>query len=400
MKKKKEKVLVAGVTIAMLLCSFSACSKKGEATTEQVTEMTTSTTSETSTDANGNFVSTETSYGTKTANVELISELINAKTPFFLYIEGRKDLPFDYETVKNSIKELVDEYGIPIDIYSIDETTLSDEDKKTLATWIGQETKVEDMLVKEEKETKDTSTESNAIDETKEQEQTTEEQNKDYGTTYFGIYAFNEGKLIRSSHKLSFTEENIKYATSLVGSVFFESNLFVNNHDIELITYEEVLKKNAANEKFLLYVGRDTCPYCHAFMPSLESVLKDTELNVPIYYLYTQEYKTAINDEVDGAKDTWEDIKETLGIEYTPSLVIYDQGMDVATFDGYIVGEDYFVASSEEKAAQRTTATNNLKKWLNDKSLTKNAGPQTGGSPSDATEVSSEETSTESTESK
>lgn len=59
--------------------------------------------------------------------------------------------------------------------------------------------------------------------------------------------------------------------------------------DFKKISIEELVVKQNNDDTFVLYVGRESCPYCSAFVPKLYIAKQNTE---DIYYLDT-EVKTA-----------------------------------------------------------------------------------------------------------
>lgn len=368
-----KKRLFTLLTLGILVFSFTACSKTPEAYTPvEKTETNTNQDNDTNleskeekkensveenkdSNADSNPIVEQpmvklatTDYGTAIANVDVIKNAIENKDAFYLYIQGDDELGFDYQATQDAIKTITEEYGVPVLFYSINESDLLNGGINPIAAYIGDGQSVAEL--------KNVGIE-------KEEDKITE----DLGKTLYGFYAFKDGVLVNDYDNMVLPEEDASKLTSKITSFIYESDLFVDNHGLDIITYEEVLDKIEKNEKFILYVGRDTCPYCHAFMPSLTSVLDKNELNVPLYYLYTQSYKTAINKNTDGAQEVWDNLKETLGIQYTPSLVIFENGENVEMFSGYIVGADYWDADDEGKANQREEVTKTLDTWFQEK---------------------------------
>jgi predicted bacteriocin transport accessory protein len=184
------------------------------------------------------------------------------------------------------------------------------------------------------------------------------------------MYAFKDGELIATLDNFVVDEENSISIKNRTINFIFENELFVNNHGIELITYEEVQEKRQNGEEFVLYVGRDTCSYCNVFMPSLVAVNEQlgqetTERTYKLYYLYTQSYKTAINNKVDGAQETWDALKEDLGIEGTPSVIYFKDGENVYMFKDYVDKEIKNNGTAEELEKAQEETAKHLMDWFN-----------------------------------
>lgn len=79
----------------------------------------------------------------------------------------------------------------------------------------------------------------------------------------------------------------------------------------EKISIKEVKSKLENNDRFILYIGRETCPYCQRFVPKLAQAVYDTKIKV--YY-------------VDSDSDEKEEITKFAhlkGIKTVPSLGFY-----------------------------------------------------------------------------
>lgn len=59
--------------------------------------------------------------------------------------------------------------------------------------------------------------------------------------------------------------------------------------DLEEITIDQLNQKIANSETFMVYLGRETCPYCNIFVPKLAEAHKDKP--VTIYYVDTEKTK-------------------------------------------------------------------------------------------------------------
>lgn len=86
------------------------------------------------------------------------------------------------------------------------------------------------------------------------------------------------GTLIFSS-KFSATKSTSTVATE---SVKTYSDMV---SDFKKISVEELVVKQNTDDIFVLYVGRESCPYCSAFVPKLYTANKNTDA---IYYLDTE----------------------------------------------------------------------------------------------------------------
>ena len=79
----------------------------------------------------------------------------------------------------------------------------------------------------------------------------------------------------------------------------------------EEISIKEVKSKLENNDSFILYIGRETCPYCQRFVPKLAQAVYETKIKV--YY-------------VDSDSDEREEITkfaQLKGIKTVPSLGFY-----------------------------------------------------------------------------
>ena len=134
---------------------------------------------------------------------------------------------------------------------------------------------------------------------------------------------------------------------SLLQKWLYSKMIGVDYHGLDTITYEEILNKIEEKETFLVYIGRDSCKYCKIFTPIMTTILEESNLQTPIYYFFTQEYKNKINEEVSGAQEEWDAIKSRLGIEYTPSFIFYKNGEP--TYYESFLEDDYLEASDKDK---------------------------------------------------
>ena len=80
------------------------------------------------------------------------------------------------------------------------------------------------------------------------------------------------------------------------------------------VSVETVLNKIANSDKFILYLGRETCPFCVDFVPILDKV--STSEKKEIFYLDTEK----------GTDDyeSVEEFRKKYKINYVPSLIIFN----------------------------------------------------------------------------
>ncbi len=95
-----------------------------------------------------------------------------------------------------------------------------------------------------------------------------------------------------------------------------EINTYADNIDdfVEIST-DDLLKKISNNEKFILYVGRDTCQWCRKLVPILNEVAADNK--------YTIFYLNSENTETDLAIKKF---RYTYNIKNDSEIVYFDSG--------------------------------------------------------------------------
>lgn len=87
------------------------------------------------------------------------------------------------------------------------------------------------------------------------------------------------------------------------------------------IEVAEAMKMDDENVDHLLYIGRETCPYCVEFVPILKEMAE--ELGQKVYYLDSEGTQT--NDGLKAFRAKWE-------VQYVPTL-IYFNGEEGITID-------------------------------------------------------------------
>ncbi|HFI0273151.1 TPA: thioredoxin domain-containing protein [Streptococcus suis] len=84
--------------------------------------------------------------------------------------------------------------------------------------------------------------------------------------------------------------------------------------DFQEISIEDLEEKLGTDEDFILYIGRETCPYCRAFVPKLHQAAKETE--IPVLYIDSDEDPTG----------KLELFRQASGIKTVPSLTYFKDG--------------------------------------------------------------------------
>lgn len=87
------------------------------------------------------------------------------------------------------------------------------------------------------------------------------------------------------------------------------------------ISHDELSQKMAAGEDFLLFLGRETCAYCQAFVPKLYITLKDHPKTV---YYYNTEDKT---------DQELQSFRTNYNIATVPHLAYFQGDQEVAKLD-------------------------------------------------------------------
>ena len=185
------------------------------------------------------------------------------------------------------------------------------------------------------------------------------------------VYAVSNREIVSSFTKIpeddidNYQEEYNK----LFSNWIYSTKIGINDYGLKIINMEEITKKIENKEEFALYIGRPSCKYCRIFTPQLEEIVKDenNQINIPIYYFYTQDYKNKINDEKGNAQEEWDKVKETLGIQYTPSFVVY-KGEEKIQYDNFI-GDDYFDTDKDNKVQLLEDGKNDFLKFLQENGL-------------------------------
>ena len=276
----------------------------------------------------------ENDMGLTNATVGDIQGLVADGEAFYLYVDGGEAVPYDYEALNQGVVTLLKDYEFPEEFYYVDASILPDEEYAMLKDAIaGEEVQVAEGV-----------------------------------TTFAGLYAFENGAVKNTRYDFVPSEENTNISGKVTNFVF-ESDLFTNDHGWELVTYEQLKEKRDSGEKFMVYVGRDTCPYCMPFAKCLVTAFETSPANIPVYYFYTQSYKTAINNAEEGAQEAWDAVKADIEFEYTPSLLVFEGGEQILACESG-VGSDYFEMSDSEKQVERDKIAAEVELWLLEYGLT------------------------------
>ena len=331
---KKRLFIAMLVVIALLAVACAAPAPVAETAPAEEAASEAEATEDVAQEAEPEYTMPENEMGLANATVADIQKLVEDAGSFYLYVDGGEAVPYDYEALNQGVVTLLKDYEFPADFYYVNASILPEEEYAVLKAALG----VEEAEVAEGV------------------------------ATYGGLYAFENGALKNTRYDFVPSEENTKISSKVVNFIF-ESDLFTNDHGWELVTYEQLKEKRDSGEKFMVYVGRDTCPYCMPFANSLVTALETSPANVPVYYFYTQSFKTAINRAEDGAQEAWDAVKEDIGFQYTPSLLIFEGGEQILACDSG-VGSEYFDMTDDEKQVERDRVAAELELWLLEYGLT------------------------------
>ena len=103
----------------------------------------------------------------------------------------------------------------------------------------------------------------------------------------------------------------------ILGAIFYKSDDGV----LDTITSKEFNKILNDSEEKIVYIGRPTCPDCVQIQPILEEKLEAEGLTA--YYYNTDKAKKK-------SMDDFNEIKETVGVQYVPTIIYYNGSEEVS----------------------------------------------------------------------
>lgn len=80
------------------------------------------------------------------------------------------------------------------------------------------------------------------------------------------------------------------------------------------IDVKEAMKRDDDDTTYLLYIGRETCPYCVEFVPVLKEM--SDELGLEVFYLDSEDTQT--NPGLQAFRSKWE-------VQYVPTLIYFNE---------------------------------------------------------------------------
>lgn len=106
-----------------------------------------------------------------------------------------------------------------------------------------------------------------------------------------------------------------------IGFIFLKPDKELENYRKYSNTFTEIPVKDiddkvADNDNFILFVGRETCPYCRKFVPKLYKASE--KLDKKIFYLNTISSENTKND--------LKQFSEINNLNVVPALLVYENG--------------------------------------------------------------------------
>lgn len=129
------------------------------------------------------------------------------------------------------------------------------------------------------------------------------------GTLGLDFFGTNDNDNQEENSGLVKDAEGFRVAYNLVESIYLPIN------------GDEYYEKLENNDTFILYIGRDTCPYCQQYVPNLMDAAVSHGLSV-IYHV----------DTIDPINETFVSTEQAYS---TPTTYVVKDGVVVATIIGY-----------------------------------------------------------------
>lgn len=109
----------------------------------------------------------------------------------------------------------------------------------------------------------------------------------------------------------------------------FNDGYKLQNNNLTYLNGVDAEKLMNSNDRFLVYVGRPNCPYCHMFRQIQDKVLKELDANIYSIDTIYARYDTKLYDLLDSK----------LGVETVPEVLVIEKGeVKARLFDD--LGED------------------------------------------------------------
>lgn len=95
----------------------------------------------------------------------------------------------------------------------------------------------------------------------------------------------------------------------------WSDNYKLDDTHLDYLTADEIQAKIDSGERFVVYFGRATCPYCHEYRQLQDKALEN--LDETIYSVDTEYYMD--NEQIS-------EIRAELGVEFVPNVVVIEDG--------------------------------------------------------------------------
>lgn len=181
---------------------------------------------------------------------------------------------------------------------------------------------------------------------------------------HYGIYEFVDGKLevfdtnIQIYDPDSMSEEDQE---NMIKTTKNSMRLIIGNlpskYNFETVIYRkdelEAYLKN--NPNCVLFVGRDSCPYCPAMRRDIINFLNISEWNYPVAYFCSQKYEISefmygsSSTEYKNSNTEWTSLKSMFKIDYIPSMIVFNNGESTQIYNNSLVGKSFYDKLVEDK---------------------------------------------------